>query len=684
MTYRRTIALLGVSLSVGTVAVLAQTPSSLPPGASVPKRLPPPGIAIPDGDRAELTAGVAALGSEISALKTRLKDKPELMALLPDVQIYHKAVLWALEHNEFFSVKEAETAKALLAQGRERARQLAGGSAPWTTQTGLVARGYISKIDGSVQPYGLVVPEDWDGTQKSRRRLDVFFHGRDDKLTDLRFIDGRQKSKGEFTPPGAFVLHPYGRMCNANRFAGEVDLFEALDSVKSRYPIDDDRLIVRGFSMGGAACWQYATHHAGLWAGAAPGAGFSESPQYTGAFAAGKTPPPWYEQKLWRLYDSTEYAANLFNCPTIAYSGELDKQKQAADKMAEAMKAEGLDLVHIIGPKTAHRYHADSKPEINRYLDAAATKGRNRVPTKVRFTTWTLRYNKMLWVTVDGLEKHWDRRARVDAVITSPKTVTVTTENVSALTLSMPPGLAPLETMAKPIVVIDGSRIVGPAVGADRSWTARFVKKGDAWAAATASKDATTLRKRHGLQGPMDDAFYDAFLFVRPTGAPLNPVVGAWATAQADGAAGDWRAFFRGDAPVKEDRAVTDADIAERNLVLWGDPSSNTVLAKIASRLPVRWDRTGVRVGDRLYPAGTHVPALIYPNPLNLKRYVLINSSFTFRDFMSASNAQHAPKLPDWAVFDVSVGPTPAVRTSGYVVHAGFFDENWKLPPETK
>src|SRR5207248_1456635 len=83
--------------------------------------------------------------------------------------------------------------------------------------------------------------------------------------TELSFIDGRQKSPGEFTPPHAFVLHPYGRYCNANKFAGEVDLFEALAHVRKHYAIDDNRLVMRGFSMGGAACWQFAVHYAGLW-----------------------------------------------------------------------------------------------------------------------------------------------------------------------------------------------------------------------------------------------------------------------------------------------------------------------------------------------------------------------------------------------------------------------------------
>ncbi len=50
-----------------------------------------------------------------------------------------------------------------------------------------------------------------------------------------------------------------------------------------------------------------------------------------------------------------------------------------------------------------------------------------------------------------------------------------------------------------------------------------------------------------------------------------------------------WRTQMRGDAPMKDDAAVTDADIAANNLVLWGDPQSNKVLARIADRLPIRW-----------------------------------------------------------------------------------------------
>ena len=87
-----------------------------------------------------------------------MKGKPALLELLPDVQIYHNAVRYALKHNEFFNAREVPVAKKLLQQGMERAKQLREGKAPWNTATGLVVRGYVSKIDGSVQPYGLVVP----------------------------------------------------------------------------------------------------------------------------------------------------------------------------------------------------------------------------------------------------------------------------------------------------------------------------------------------------------------------------------------------------------------------------------------------------------------------------------------------------------------------------------------------
>ena len=60
-------------------------PANLQPN---PRKLnPPPGVVVPADVKAELTAGAAALGKEIEALRTSLAGQPALPALLPDVQI---------------------------------------------------------------------------------------------------------------------------------------------------------------------------------------------------------------------------------------------------------------------------------------------------------------------------------------------------------------------------------------------------------------------------------------------------------------------------------------------------------------------------------------------------------------------------------------------------------------------
>ena len=56
--------------------------------------VPPPGVAVPNDVRAELRSGCDELAKSIADLRTSLKSKPDQLALLPDVEIFHKAVDW--------------------------------------------------------------------------------------------------------------------------------------------------------------------------------------------------------------------------------------------------------------------------------------------------------------------------------------------------------------------------------------------------------------------------------------------------------------------------------------------------------------------------------------------------------------------------------------------------------------
>ena len=667
-----------------TAILLLSVPSAEAdgPGDNHPnavRRIPKPGIEVPAADRAALEAGLAELDAAIAPLAAR-KDERTL-ELLPDVLIFAEAVRTALEFDEFFHPKELVTARDLLAEGRQRAADLAAGSSPWTTQTGLVVRGYRSRIDDSIQPYGLVIPPAY-GPGPGRWRLDLWFHGRGETLSEVSFLGQRRTQPGTFTPPDGIVLHPYGRYSNANKFAGETDVFEALESVKRRYPIDEDRISVRGFSMGGASTWHLTVHQPTLWVAANPGAGFSETPEFLRIFQDERLAPTWYEQRLWRLYDCTDWAANLHHCPTVAYSGANDRQKQAADIMAEALAREGLELTHIVAPETGHAYAPAARDEVERRMSAIITRGRQAGPVWPQpgfagpFTTYTLAYNRGPGLVIDALEEHW-QAARFEVTLDGIKTT-----NIQAFTLDQAPGIPASTHGHADAVTIDGQKLsLPPRRPTDRSFRASFHKHDGAWRPGPLPDDGP--RKKHGLQGPIDDAFMDSFLFVRPTGQGRHAAVDAWSRAELDRAIEHWRRHFRGRARVKDDTAIDAADIAAANLVLWGDDRSNAVWKQIADRLPIRWSDEALVVGSgaeaRSFATDHHAAILIHPNPLNPSRYVVTNSSFTFRDYAYLNNARQVPMLPDWAIVDVRQKPD-AVRP-GRIAAADFFGERWEVRP---
>ena len=182
-----------------------------------------------------------------------------------------------------------------------------------------------------------------------------------------------------------------------------------------------------------------------------------------------------------------------------------------------------------------------------------------------------------------------------------------------------------------------------------------------------------------GQSGPIDDAFMDPFVFVRPTGKPLNEKLGAWAASELAHATKMWRDLFRGELLVKDDTAINDDDLAHKHLILWGDASSNAVIAKILSskKLPLTWDAKQLTFRGQAYDAAHHAPVLVFPNPLSTQqRYVVLNSGIDFRDEAYGTNALQTPKLPDYAIIDLREPAGP--RWPGKIAAAGFFDEAWK------
>ncbi len=630
-------------------------------------------------------ADLANLASKMDQLETLLNEaKAKFLGddavrgpdALADAAVFLHAGRRIVRLGEFFQEDSAARTVEALKLGESRARDLAEGKHPWASARGGVARGYVSKVDGSIQPYAVYVPEAYDGSKKVR--LDVVLHGRDASLTEVKFLLAHQ---GKPMPEGesGLVLHVFGRGNNAYRWVGETDVFEAIEAVKRNYLVDDLRVVLRGFSMGGAGAWHLGLHHPSDWCAVEAGAGFSE----TKAYAKLKELPD-YQEKALHIYDAVDYARNAWIVPIAGYGGEDDPQKKASENIEEALKAlgvtmkteglvtkaEGIDFLRVVGAKTGHRVDPESAKVLKAFRDDHAAKGLDLFPKHVRFVTYTLKYNDAEWLSAQGLFEHY-KPATIEATIEGD-VATVTAENVAVLGV---------ERQAAETIKLDGQ--VLPLRTAVRGLLPNvyFRKIEAGWETldydqSRAFQENTAGGKRHNLQGPIDDAFTSAFLVVRPTGTPWNPNVGEWSKARIDRFVAEWAEFARAELPIKDDSQVSPEDIETKHLILFGDPGSNAVMARVIGSLPLSWTKTELSLGGK-FPSADHVPALIAPNPLNRLKYVVLNSGPTFgaKEFQG-TNALLFPRLGDWAALRIG-SRTESAETSG------FFDERWRMPPGT-
>ncbi|MFM7974005.1 MAG: hypothetical protein ACKO8U_02965, partial [Pirellula sp.] len=189
--------------------------------------VPPPGIEVPAQVRESLTAALEPLKKSIEELS--LSKDPRIQSDLPDAEIFYRAVSLALSENGFFDPADFERAKELIEEGKRRCEAIRTDLCNWQyirSHPYITVRGFRSKLDGTVQPYGVVYQGDAN-PKADKLRADVWCRGRSEKGLELQFLSTRMKNPDPTPDRGVLMIHPFGRYCNANKLAGEVDTLEA-------------------------------------------------------------------------------------------------------------------------------------------------------------------------------------------------------------------------------------------------------------------------------------------------------------------------------------------------------------------------------------------------------------------------------------------------------------------------
>ena len=314
-------------------------------------------------------------------------------------------------------------------------------------------------------------------------------------------------------------------------------------------------------------------------------------------------------------------------------------------------------MTHLIAPGLQHKFPPEWQAKAEGLYAKFAHQPRPEYAPEVRFVTYTLKYPGCNWVKILGLERHYQKSV-VEAQHVD-NTFLIKTSNVRTLHLTLPQGAAPVQTVA-----IDNQKLAArPWINQAGTYNLYLSKRAGHWTSVLPQRLITERaqqpQKISGLTGPIDDAFTDGFLCVRGTEKTWHEATGKYAEANLERFKREWSKYFRGTLPIKDDVDVSNDDIAGKHLILFGDPASNALIAQVLDGLPLKWARSGIDFAGIKATAEDHLPVLIYPNPLNAARYVVLNSGHTFHapDF-EGTNAKLYPRLGDYALLKLS--PTPA------------------------
>lgn len=238
-----------------------------------------------DGARAAALAALArarAVAGKSGSAVTREVTIPSIERLVEDADLRRATPTDPARDDRF--VRETLKTAQLYAE------RVAEGGDPYRTATGVLVKAYRADWDGTLQPYALYVPPDYDASRPWP--LIVALHGAySNPLHNLRRVFGLDNRPGETDDEAArnplplprvpaLVVSPFGRGALMGYDGlGEEDVMRVIADVRRAYNIDPDRMTLTGLSMGGGGTWAIGLRHPELFAALAPVCAVADFPR---------------------------------------------------------------------------------------------------------------------------------------------------------------------------------------------------------------------------------------------------------------------------------------------------------------------------------------------------------------------------------------------------------------------
>ncbi len=193
--------------------------------------------------------------------KTGQKTSPALPTAQYALSLYERADRGEVNPRAYDFKKEFAAAEAIL-------DAIAAGRDPFAGKHGDFRRAYVSKVDQTLQPYRVFVPDGYDGSKATP--LVVALHGMGGDENSMFDSYGKELTPDAQTH-GFIVAAPKGREpASMYRGSAEQDVLDVIAEVERDYKIDRARVYLMGHSMGGFGTWSIAMNHPDLFAALGP------------------------------------------------------------------------------------------------------------------------------------------------------------------------------------------------------------------------------------------------------------------------------------------------------------------------------------------------------------------------------------------------------------------------------
>jgi predicted esterase len=510
---------------------------------------------------------------------------------------------------------------------------------------------FHSNADDTEQPYGLYIPRNYDENKKYP--LVVMLHGAgSNHRLALRRVFGKSNAQGETDVEASLyfpewkdidyiVVSPFARGTAGYQGIVEKEVFDMLADVKKRFNIDEDRMYLTGLSMGGGGTLWIGLTRPDLWAALAP---------------VCPAPPR-----------GSEYLqGNAITLPIHFFHGDADRAVPVSVSRDWTKKIK--DLGGIVEydeyPGVDHNSWENAYRD-ETIFDWFGKFKRNVFPDRVLYNTTSYQYNKAYWVRLDLLTP--GTLSTIDAKFTGENQLEVITTNLDAFSLSL--AGHPKFKAGQPIQITINGKKVKSTPGSDIS----FMMKDGKW--INQKYEIPPTNKRQGAEGPISAAFANRHIYVYGTsGNPTPEEIKARSEVALEAA--NWSVYrnsFLGRIMffprVISDKEVRPSDFESADLILFGTKETNSVISRLADKLPLHLDADKKDLG------------LFYIFPVN-GHYIAVSSglpwwtgtetpAFSFTPVPAAS----LPSLKDFILFK---NGNKTILTEGY------FGSDWKLSAEQR